>query len=611
MATISKVQQFGTGAINRDITEKLVETVSVTDFGAVGDGVTDDTAAIQAALDSGAKAIHLPLGTYKTTGVTFFSNDQRVYGDGDGTVVTFAGPLGVVFNADGRTRCGIENLWVQCTAGVQDISQTYTQAGFRALTAVECFVRNCRFSGFAGGPVFMQDASKCEVTGNLFDTAQCMPLATNNFGTADITFWKQCTDNLIANNTSVSAASYHIILQTVVAAAQNSSRNRIVGNSTYNNKVYGILVYNIDSSVHTITETLIDGNLVDTVQGFYNNPASGNKDYGAGIYVLQAEHTIVSNNIVRNTNIDTNGSTLTPSAISLNAVSHGTVVGNCIYDAKWHSIWVSDTLQQGAGTSAGSVSFIPSGFCTIQDNNIYNSTKSAIIIKDKHQVLCSGNTIHKVTQASMTGIDVSGSVTNYTTPGMKNISVVGNSVVDVSSISINISNCLNAVVSANKCDIASNTGLFINSTGTNITGNTITACTVRGIDLRATGSSSVISGNYITTSGVGALCSHSVSWGSNSITANTTNYSGSYAPWTSATFNPSNLADGAGETTTVTATGAALGDFASATFSLDLQGITLTAWVSAADTVSVRFQNETGGALDLGSGTLRVKVTKQ
>jgi hypothetical protein len=38
--------------------------------------------------------------------------------------------------------------------------------------------------------------------------------------------------------------------------------------------------------------------------------------------------------------------------------------------------------------------------------------------------------------------------------------------------------------------------------------------------------------------------------------------------------------------------------------------MTLTAWVSAANTVSVRFQNESGGALDLASGTLRVRVEK-
>lgn len=78
----------------------------------------------------------------------------------------------------------------------------------------------------------------------------------------------------------------------------------------------------------------------------------------------------------------------------------------------------------------------------------------------------------------------------------------------------------------------------------------------------------------------------------------------------SATYDPASLADGAGATTTVTVTGAALGDFAEASFSLDLQGILLTAWVSAANTVSVRFQNETGGVIDLASGTLRARIRK-
>lgn len=78
----------------------------------------------------------------------------------------------------------------------------------------------------------------------------------------------------------------------------------------------------------------------------------------------------------------------------------------------------------------------------------------------------------------------------------------------------------------------------------------------------------------------------------------------------SATYDPPNLVDGAGATTTVTVGQIALGDYATASFSLDLQGITVTAWVTDTSTVSVRFQNETGGAIDLASGTLRVRVRK-
>lgn len=54
----------GTGAVATDVQSKLRESVSVKDFGAAGDGVTDDTAAIQAAFSSGAKSLFFPDGTY-------------------------------------------------------------------------------------------------------------------------------------------------------------------------------------------------------------------------------------------------------------------------------------------------------------------------------------------------------------------------------------------------------------------------------------------------------------------------------------------------------------------------------------------------------------------
>ena len=72
-----------------------------------------------------------------------------------------------------------------------------------------------------------------------------------------------------------------------------------------------------------------------------------------------------------------------------------------------------------------------------------------------------------------------------------------------------------------------------------------------------------------------------------------------------ATWNPPDVLDAAQTTTTVTVTGAALGDTVAVGFSLDLQGMQLTGYVSSANTVTCVLRNGTGGALNLGSGTLR------
>lgn len=61
--------QAGVGAVTRSSQDKMRDIVSVKDFGALGDGVTDDAASIQKAIDyclsiSGGSKLIFPMGTY-------------------------------------------------------------------------------------------------------------------------------------------------------------------------------------------------------------------------------------------------------------------------------------------------------------------------------------------------------------------------------------------------------------------------------------------------------------------------------------------------------------------------------------------------------------------
>jgi hypothetical protein len=78
------------GPPNRTVQAKLRDVVSIKDFGAVGDGTTDDTTALQAAIaycenatQYGGRALYLPGGRYKISGALTLSKEFiTIFGDG-------------------------------------------------------------------------------------------------------------------------------------------------------------------------------------------------------------------------------------------------------------------------------------------------------------------------------------------------------------------------------------------------------------------------------------------------------------------------------------------------------------------------------------------------
>ena len=80
-------QANGTGAVNRGARDKLRDFVHVKDFGALGDGATDDSAAFTAALASGAKEVRADGGNYVLASVVTIPKGEALYfGAGTHTV---------------------------------------------------------------------------------------------------------------------------------------------------------------------------------------------------------------------------------------------------------------------------------------------------------------------------------------------------------------------------------------------------------------------------------------------------------------------------------------------------------------------------------------------
>jgi hypothetical protein len=87
-------------------------------------------------------------------------------------------------------------------------------------------------------------------------------------------------------------------------------------------------------------------------------------------------------------------------------------------------------------------------------------------------------------------------------------------------------------------------------------------------------------------------------------------FSNELSKYGEAVYDAPSIAANAQATATITVAGAALGDFVEVAFSISLGGLKLHAYVSATNTVTCVFTNNTGSAIDLGSGTIKARVTK-
>jgi hypothetical protein len=106
-------QPAAAASVATTVQTKLRESISVKDFGAVGNGVANDTAAFAAALLSmtGGGTLHVPAGTYRITSGLTVSYGIVIAGDGPGaTIIEPVGNFNVFTFTGGNQGGGMQDL---------------------------------------------------------------------------------------------------------------------------------------------------------------------------------------------------------------------------------------------------------------------------------------------------------------------------------------------------------------------------------------------------------------------------------------------------------------------------------------------------------------------
>jgi hypothetical protein len=132
----------GTGAVSRTVQAKLRDVVSVKDFGAVGDGVTDDTAAIQAAFEVSGTIVFPAPGAYNISNTVILDTGTTGLFFENGAYLNYTGAAtkpALVIGATGVQTSSLSFIGVDVRTSV---SHSYTDEDFAGVRIIRATHNN-------------------------------------------------------------------------------------------------------------------------------------------------------------------------------------------------------------------------------------------------------------------------------------------------------------------------------------------------------------------------------------------------------------------------------------------------------------------------------------
>ncbi len=493
-ATNANVVQYnpaGTGALATTVETKLREIVSVKDFGAVGNGVANDTTAINTALIAvnalGKVALYFPAGVYRYSGGGWLGNGVVITGAGrDATTIRSiaASPTdGYLFDCRG-IGSGIQSMRFDATGTTQ------TAGSYVWLQGSESFIDDFHMTGDFNGILMTGNVSR--IRHGRFQDGATNAIRIRAEGGDN----SQLIDDVLmgAQSPQVSAAGIRV---------RNSSA-LIVSNTSVIQQGHGLL---IDPTTATQSSNTADG----SVFSLYANNCFFDNSSGNGIRIV----TTGTGSVVRCRFANCWVGSSANDGVFITNSGSGILQG--LYFDSCHAV-LNGTGGSGAGfTTGGTVTDV-----SINGGLVANNTEGVYFN--------SGTTNSKVSNATIgAGGGLSGNSNNgvVLASGTSNIVVTGNTVISNTSNGVVALGTAAGYVIANNFISGNGTNLAVTATANRVVRNNVG---VTSPDF-ASGTSQVASGgtSVVVTHGLGVApsaasiqISPTTGWGSNPLYVDTT-----------------------------------------------------------------------------------------